>query len=69
MEALRIEGEVQHAHSFDFAALSTLPDQVSDISQLIPGREGGGVRLRTLLEQVHPASGATYITLKSTDGK
>jgi hypothetical protein len=69
MEALRIEGEVQHIRSFGFDDLATLPDQVSDISQLMPGREGGGVRLRSLLEQVHPTSSATFITLKSTDGK
>jgi hypothetical protein len=69
MEALRIEGEVQQVRSFGFADLATLPEQVSDISQLIPGREGGGVRLRSLLEQVRPAPTATYITLQSTDGK
>lgn len=69
METLRIEGEVGQVRSFSFTDLTTLPDQVTDISQLIPGREGGGVRLRSLLDQVHPAADATYITLKSTDGK
>lgn len=69
MDALRIEGEVRQARSFGFGDLMTLPEQVPDISQLIPGREGGGVRLRSLLAQVGPASSAAYITLRSTDGK
>src|SRR5262245_38901451 len=69
MEPLRIEGEVQQARAFTFADLAALPQQVSDISQLIPGREGGGVRLQSILDTVNPTATATYITLKSTDGK
>jgi hypothetical protein len=68
-EALRIEGEVQQAGRFDFQGLSTLPHQVPDLSQLIPGREGGGVRLHAILEKVGLTPTATYLTLKSTDGK
>lgn len=69
MEQLRIAGEVRAARAFSFADLAALPNQVSDISQLIPGREGGGVRLQSILDTVHPSPAATYITLKSTDGK
>lgn len=69
MELLRIEGEVQDAGAFDFNDLSALPNQIPDIGQLIPGREGGGVRLQSILEKVGLASSATYLTLKSTDGK
>jgi DMSO/TMAO reductase YedYZ molybdopterin-dependent catalytic subunit len=69
MERLRIEGEVQQARAFTFADLAALPDQISDISQLIPGREGGGVRLQSIVDKVHPSSAAAYITLKSSDGK
>lgn len=69
MESLRIEGEVRQVRAFTFADLAALPAQVSDISQLIPGREGGGVRLQAIVDEVHPSSAAAYITLKSTDGK
>jgi len=66
---LRIEGEVEHTRTFTFADLAALPNQISDVGQLIPGREGGGVRLQSILDTVHPAAAAAYITLKSTDGK
>jgi hypothetical protein len=69
MEWLRVEGEVQDARAFSFADLAALPNQVSDISQLIPGREGGGVRLQSIMDTVHPSSAVAYVTLKSTDGK
>lgn len=69
MESLRIEGEVQQARSLSFADLAALPDQVADVSQLVPGREGGGVRLSALLQTVNPSATAAYITLQSTDGK
>lgn len=68
-ESLRVEGEVQNAGAFNFNDLSALPHQVPDISQLIPGREGGGVRLHAILEKVGLTPTATYLTLKSTDGK
>jgi hypothetical protein len=69
MAHLHIVGEVQDARAFSFADLAALPNQISDISQLIPGREGGGVRLQSIVDKVHPSSTAVYITLKSTDGK
>ena len=69
MEFLHVEGEVKHAGAFDFTDLSALPNQVPDIGQLIPGREGGGVRLQSILEKVGLTPTATYLTLKSIDGK
>ena len=39
------------------------------MGQLVPGREGGGVRLAAILAKFAPASTATYVTLKSSDGK
>ena len=69
MTQLRIEGEVEQSQAFTFADLAALPGQISDVGQLVPGREGGGVRLQSILDTVHPASAAAYITLKSTDGK
>jgi len=69
MDALWVEGEVQNACSLSFADLAALPNQISDMNHVIPGREGGGVRLQSILDKVYPDSTATYITLKSTDGK
>ena len=69
MTQLHVEGEVRSPQAFGFAELQALPDQIRDVSQLIPGREGSAVRLQTVLEQVGPKEAVRYITLESTDGK
>jgi hypothetical protein len=69
VELLQVEGEVHRAHSLSFADLAALPDQIPDVSQLVPGREGGGVRLASILAAVSPTIRAVYITLISSDGK
>lgn len=69
MELLQVEGEVQRARSLSFADLAALPDQIPDVSQLVPGREGGGVRLASILAAVSPTTKAAYVTLTSSDGK
>ena len=55
--------------AFGFTELRALSDQIEDVSRLIPGREGGAVRLQAVLEQVGPKETVRYITLESTDGK
>lgn len=67
-QLLEIGGQVAQPRSFDFAALSQLPGQIDDISGLVPGRRGGGVRLTALLTAVQPRPEARYITLESADG-
>ena len=69
MTQLRIEGEVSTPQAFSFSDLTRLPGQIADVGQFIPGRDGGGVRLRSLLERVSPADSARYMTLESSDGK
>jgi hypothetical protein len=69
MSQLRIEGEVYSPRELSFADLALLPEQIPDVGQLIPGREGGGVRLRSLLQAVGLKETATHITLVSSDGK
>jgi hypothetical protein len=69
MESLRVEGEVQHVQNLSFADLAALPEQIADVGQLVPGREGGGVRLQAILAKAAPATTASYITLQSSDGK
>jgi DMSO/TMAO reductase YedYZ molybdopterin-dependent catalytic subunit len=67
-QALEIEGEVAQPRRFDFEALTRLPQQVEDISTLVPGRHGSGVRLSVLLDVVQPHPRATHITLEASDG-
>lgn len=69
MTALRVEGSVQNPRSFTFADLAELPGQIDDIGTLIPGRQGGGVQLRAVLEAAGFAARATHLTLQATDGK
>ncbi|MBM4297371.1 MAG: hypothetical protein FJ143_06480 [Deltaproteobacteria bacterium] len=69
MERLRVAGEVAGGLDFSFDDLAALPNQVADISQWLPGREGGGVRLQSILDKVAPAAAAQYLTLTSSDGK
>ncbi len=69
MTQLRVEGEVSTPHDFSFNDLTRLPGQVADVGQFVPGRDGSGVRLRSLLDWVGPKNSVQYITLESSDGK
>ncbi len=68
MTRLRVSGEVERPLALGFDAFVALPGQVPDVGALIPGREGGAVRLGTLLEHAGARPGATHVTLASTDG-
>ena len=68
MTQLRIDGAVLSPQAFRFEDLRRLPGQVADVGQCIPGRDGSGIRLQSLLEQVGPQESVKYITLESTDG-
>ena len=68
MALLHVEGEIETPRGFEFDDLTALPGQVPDVSTLLPGRAGGGVPLRTLLDVVGPKQTATHITLVATDG-
>ena len=65
--ALEVTGQVAWPRLFDFQALACLPEQVEHIGMLVPGRQGGGVRLSALLAAVQPQPGVTHITLESDD--
>jgi hypothetical protein len=67
-QALEICGQVQQLCAFDFEALARLSGQVEEISALVPGRSGGGVRLASLLAAVQPRPEATHLTIESSDG-
>jgi DMSO/TMAO reductase YedYZ molybdopterin-dependent catalytic subunit len=67
-QVLEICGQVQQPGAFDFEALAQLSGQVEEISTLVPGRSGGGVRLESLLAAVRPRPEATHLTVESGDG-
>jgi DMSO/TMAO reductase YedYZ molybdopterin-dependent catalytic subunit len=64
---LHVVGAVASPRTFTFADLAALPAQLPDVGALVPGRQGGAVRLRTLLDTVSPQSQATHLTLHATD--
>jgi DMSO/TMAO reductase YedYZ molybdopterin-dependent catalytic subunit len=66
---VRIEGQVRTPREFGFADLAALPGQIADVASLVPGREGGAVALRSLLDAVGVSAAATRVTLESADGK
>lgn len=69
MQSLRLEGEVESPLEMGFDDLSRLPGQISNLAALVPGREGGAVRLEALLEKAGPRPAATHATLSSSDGR
>ncbi|MDQ3831993.1 MAG: molybdopterin-dependent oxidoreductase [Candidatus Tectomicrobia bacterium] len=67
-QGLEVCGQVQQPGRFDFEALARLPGQIEDVSTMVPGRTGGGVRLASLVAAVQPLPEATHITVQSNDG-
>lgn len=67
---LIIDGLVQNRLSLAFDDLNHYPAeaQIADVSQLVPKREGHGLKLSALLATAHPLPQAKYITLHSSDG-
>ena len=66
--SLTVTGLVGEPHTYDFAALSALPEQVPDVSVLVADREGGAVRLTAVLELAAPSDEARFITLYAEGG-
>lgn len=66
---LRVTGEVEREQALAFADLVGLPDQVDDVSAVIPGREGTAVSLSAILAKAGRGPQAQHITLISGDGR
>src|SRR5207249_2095714 len=66
MPLLLVPGAVDAPLAFELTDLAALPEQVADVSSVVPGKAGAGVRLGALLG----AAGAhgDWITLVSGDG-
>ena len=65
--ALKIEGKVDRPLDLDFEDLKRMPDQVEDVSALVPKRAGAAVPLKSLLARASTQDGARYLTVTSTD--
>ncbi|MCB9892883.1 MAG: molybdopterin-dependent oxidoreductase [Planctomycetes bacterium] len=67
--SLTVAGEVENQKSFAYADLKSLPNQVADVAREVEGRQGHGVRLRSLIDAAGRKDGVTHATLASTDDK
>ena len=66
--SLLVTGAVDTPLELAADGLRALPDQVADISSLLPGRKGAAVRLASVLQRAAPRPEATHATLTSADG-
>jgi 2-dehydropantoate 2-reductase len=68
---VRIDGAVIQPVALNREALAKLPveHQVEDVSRLVPGMKGRGIRMKGLLEVPALAIGADHVTFHSQDGR
>jgi 2-dehydropantoate 2-reductase len=67
---VRIEGAVVQPVSLDGGAIASLPaEHQLDISTVMPGMQGKGIRLKALLDVPALAIKADHVTVHSGDGK
>lgn len=68
---LRIDGAVIQPITLDRAALAALPleHHVPDVSVVMPGMKGKGIRIKGLLDLPSLAIGVDHVTFHSQDGK
>lgn len=62
---LKIYGKLKNVKTFNHSDLDLLPDQISDISEIFPNRQGEGFWLCGLFRQVKINSDATQATFHS----
>jgi len=63
---LRVDGEVQRTLELTFEDLSAIPEQMIDISRVVPGRQGDAIILEALLILAGIKPSATYLTLHAS---
>jgi 2-dehydropantoate 2-reductase len=68
---LTLDGRVLQPIVLDAEALGKLPSeaQVQDVSKILPGMRGHGVRVKALLDIATPTIGTDHVTFHSADGK
>ena len=69
-DRVQLGGLFDAPQGFGFAELSAFPmaQQVPDVSERVPGREGRAVRLDALIQRCQPQGGATHVQVGSGDG-
>lgn len=65
MAKLHVEGAIAQPLALDLEDLRALPGQVEDVAALVPGRQGGGVRLGSILDRARPHPDAHAVALLS----
>jgi 2-dehydropantoate 2-reductase len=65
---LKVEGTVKQPLELGFEDLASFPDQIEDVSLLVPKRSGSAVPLHSLLAQASVENRARYLTVASADG-
>jgi len=68
VSGLRVSGQVIAPCELGWRDLAALPEQIDDVATVVPGREGGAVRLRAVLARAGLKDGATHLTCASLDG-
>jgi len=67
---VRIEGAVVQPVSFDRAAIASLPEEHQlDVSTVMPGMQGRGIRMKGLLDVPALAIEADHVAFHAADGK
>ncbi len=66
---LFVEGEVQHPLEFTKTHLANLPshDQIDDIETLMPAMQGGGIKIKAILDVATLKPGVDHVTFFSED--
>jgi len=68
---LLVDGAVEKTGTWNYATLLGLPEeyQVRDVSKVVAGMAGRGVRVKALIDAACPASESDHATFHSSDGK
>ena len=68
---LSVDGTVEKTGAWDYASLLNLPEeyQVGDVSKIVAGMAGSGVRVKALINAANPLPKSDHATFHSSDGK
>ncbi|MBI3805718.1 MAG: molybdopterin-dependent oxidoreductase [Nitrospirae bacterium] len=68
---ITVEGTVQKKTEWSYEDLSHLSQehQIEDVSRLVSGIEGDGIRVKALIKESNPLAKADHVTFHSQDGK
>lgn len=64
-ERIEIKGLVNNPTELGHHDLASLPGQIEDLSKIVAGREGIGVKFSSIIDMVGPHINAEYVTLEA----